>query len=48
MECVCSVPQVLEIGGESTLEMTHFAAQDILREAKDRVQLKVMENNASE
>ncbi len=27
--------------------MTHFGAQDLLKSAKDRVQLKVMENNAS-
>ncbi len=39
---------VLEIGGESTLEMTYFAAQELLRGSKDKVQLKVMENNASE
>ncbi len=39
--------QVLEIAGESTLEMTYFAAQELLRGLKDKVQLKVMENNAS-
>ncbi|XP_064396525.1 uncharacterized protein LOC135343497 [Halichondria panicea] len=38
--------QVLEIAGESTLEMTYFASQDLLKKAKDKVQLKVMENNA--
>ncbi len=27
--------------------MTYFASQDLLKKAKDKVQLKVMENNAS-
>ena len=40
--------QVLEIAGESTLEMTHYAASQLLKGSKDKVVLKVMENNASE
>lgn len=39
--------QVLEIAGEPTLEMTHYAATQLLTRTKDKVVLKVMENNAS-
>ena len=39
--------QVLELGGQSTVGMSHYEATSILRSSKDKIQLRVAENTAS-
>ena len=39
--------QVLELGGQSTVGMSHYEATSILRSSNDKIQLRVAENTAS-
>jgi len=39
--------QILEIGGENAIQMSYCEVLDIISRAKDKIQLKVMQNKAS-
>ena len=39
--------QILEIAGQSAVQMSYYEALMLLQQAKEKVQLKVMQNRAS-
>ena len=45
---LCQGDQILEINGQDACRMTHYEATQLLRGCRDKVQLTVMENGASE
>lgn len=40
--------QLLEIAGHSALQMSYYEALSLIQESKDKLQLRVMQNRASE
>ena len=39
--------QVLELGGQTTMGMSHYEASNILHSSKDKILLRVVDNIAS-
>jgi C-terminal processing protease CtpA/Prc len=40
--------QILEIAGQSAIQMSYCEAAELIAQAKDKLQLKLAQNNASE